>query len=64
MLAAVLELKSRARDQVGHCARHEHLTRVSECFDAFGNVNCDATNVIAANFDFAGVYADPNIESE
>src|ERR671922_2330082 len=63
-LAAVLEPDARARDEVFHGARHEHLTRPRRGDHPRGGVDGDAANLVRYQLALAGVQAGTDLEVE
>jgi hypothetical protein len=64
VLATVLELDARARDEVLDSARDQHFSRTGECSHPRTNVDRDSTNVIASGLHFACVKANADIHSD
>ena len=51
-------------DQVDDGTRDQDRSGRRECFDAFGDHDCDTVDVIASLFDLAGVHADAHLDTE
>ena len=64
VFAAVVELKTRTRDEILHGARCEDLARLGVRRDALGDVYGDPSNIVAADLDLAGVQSNPDVDSE
>ena len=58
------ELKARACNQIRDCARHEHFTGIGERRHALADVNGDATDVLTAQLNFAGVESGPDLDTK
>src|ERR1700730_11600820 len=64
VFAAVDERKARARDEVAHGARDEHLAGTSQGGDTRADVRGDTTDIVATQFDLTGMQSDAYLESE
>ena len=62
--AAVGEPDPRTGHEVDDGSRHEDLVRVREPLHALGDVHDDPADVVAAQLDFARVYADADDDAE
>src|SRR5438477_11674818 len=57
MQTKVLKIDSRTRDEILHRAGNNHTARLRFYHDARASVDCDASDVVAHQFAFAGVHA-------
>jgi len=62
--SAVDERETRARDEIPHRPRDEHVVRSGEREDAGGDVDPDAGDLTAATLDLTGVKTGTDVQAE
>ena len=64
VFALISKAESRTCDEISHGPRDPHVRGPRERGDACRDVHCDARDVVVAEFDLAGMYADAHAKTE